>query len=266
MQTLEIDHHGPLSALTVRDVLRPAIGPQEVLIAIEAAAINPSDIASAEGRFEHAPLPRILGHDFAGLVCDGPTDLIGQDVWVSGGDLGIWRDGTHAEYLAIPRDGVALRPRELSVEEAAAVGVPFFTAWAALMDRGGLQAGEWVIISGASGAVGNAAVQIAAARHAKVIALVRHASDDARVDARATVHTSAPRGIQEPMGRILAESKISALAAQFPSLKTAPGVSPWDPDALNAWAATPAHPGDQARWAARFILNLWDPSRGWSAG
>ena len=184
MQALQIDHHGPVSALTVRDVPRPACSPHEVLIAIEAAAINPSDVASAEGRFDHARLPRILGHDFAGRVCEGPADLIGQDVWGSGGELGIGRDGTHAEYIALPREGVALRPRVLSVDEAAAVGVPFLAAWAALMHRGGLQEGEWVIIAGAAGAVGSAAVQIAAAHHAKVIALVRNASDDARVDAQ----------------------------------------------------------------------------------
>jgi NADPH2:quinone reductase len=184
MQALQIHQYGPVSALTVRDMPRPAIGPDEVLIEIEAAAINPCDVASAEGRFEDAPLPRILGHDFAGRVCEGPADLIGQDVWGSGGDLGIWRDGAHAESLALPRDGVALRPRALSAEAAAAVGVPFLTAWAALIDRGGLQAGEWVIIAGAAGAVGSAAVQLAAARHAQVIALVRNASDDARVEAR----------------------------------------------------------------------------------
>jgi NADPH2:quinone reductase len=77
MQALQIDHHGPVSALQARDVPRPAVGPQEVLIEIEAAAINPSDGASAEGRFDQAPLPRILGHDFAGRICDGPADLIG---------------------------------------------------------------------------------------------------------------------------------------------------------------------------------------------
>jgi NADPH2:quinone reductase len=182
MQALQIDHHGPVSALTIRDVPRPALSPHDVLIEIEAAALNPSDVASAEGRFENAPLPRILGHDFAGRVCEGPADLLGQAVWGSGGDLGIRRDGTHAEYLAIPRDGVALRPRALSVEAAAAVGVPFLTAWAALIERGGLQAGEWVIIAGAAGAVGNAAVQVAAARQARIIALVRNERDDARVD------------------------------------------------------------------------------------
>ena len=110
MQASQIDHHGPVSALTVRDVPRPACRPHEVLIAIEAAAINPSDVASAEGRFDHARLPRILGRDFAGRVCEGPADLLGQEVWGSGGDLGIGRDGTHAEYIALPREGVAPMP------------------------------------------------------------------------------------------------------------------------------------------------------------
>lgn len=84
--------------------------------------------------------------------------------------------------IAIPRDAVALQPRALSVEEAAAMGVPFLTAWTALIDRGTLQDGEWVLISGAGGAVGSAAVQIAAVRHARIIALVRNACDDAGVD------------------------------------------------------------------------------------
>src|SRR5204862_2366210 len=85
MQALQIDRHGPVSALTVRDVPRPALRPQEVLIEIHAAALNPSDVASAEGRFDHARLPRILGRDFAGRVCEGPADLLGQEVWGSGG-------------------------------------------------------------------------------------------------------------------------------------------------------------------------------------
>ena len=62
------------------------------------------------------------------------------------------------------------------------------------------------------------------------------------------------------------ESRIIALAGQFPSLKQAPGLSPWDPKELDAWAATPATPDTQARWAARFLLNLWNPTEGWQAG
>ena len=64
-------------------------------------------------------------------------------------------------------DGVARRPANLSVQEAAAVGVPFVTAWSALVDAGRLAAGEWVVVSGAAGAVGSAAIEIASARGAQ---------------------------------------------------------------------------------------------------
>jgi len=103
-------------------------------------------------------------------------------VWGSGGDLGVTRDGTHAEFVVLPRDGVALRPGRLSAEEAAAVGVPFVTAWTALMDLGGLKAGDWVMVSGAAGAVGNAATRIAGWAGAHVVALVRNAAEQERLD------------------------------------------------------------------------------------
>jgi hypothetical protein len=62
------------------------------------------------------------------------------------------------------------------------------------------------------------------------------------------------------------ESSIIALAAQFPILKQAPGVSPWDPKVLEVWAATPATLDARAGWAARFVLNLWNSTEGWQAG
>ncbi len=193
MQALKIDHHGPASELKVSEVPVPALGPSDVLVEIEAAAINPSDVLSAEGRFPNAPLPRILGRDFAGRVCEGPADLVGKLVWGSGGDLGIARDGTHAEYVAIPRDAVALRPSTL--------------------DRGGLREGEWVIISGAAGAVGSAAVQIAATRGAKVIALVKNESEAARVDREkvAAIAHSESNDLAEVVSRATADKK-AALA------------------------------------------------------
>lgn len=182
MQALRITKHGPHTALSATDVPDPTPGVGEVRVAIEAAGINPSDVGSAEGRFANAPLPRILGRDFAGRVVEGPKELVGTDVWGSGGDLGITRDGTHAESLIVPQEAVATRPKILSVEEAASAGVPFVTAWAALVDAGRLQSGEWVVISGAAGAVGGAAIEIAAARGAHVIALVLNADEAARLD------------------------------------------------------------------------------------
>jgi len=182
MQALWIDKHGPIAELGPREVPAPRPGPGEVLVEVHAAAINPSDISSAEGRFEHAVLPRILGRDFAGRVADGPPDLVGAEVYGSGGDLGISRDGTHAEFVALPRDGVAKRPASLSVEEAAAVGVPFVAAWTALVSAGQLTAGQWIVVSGAAGAVGGAATQLGVARGGRVIALVRDDAEAGRLD------------------------------------------------------------------------------------
>ena len=144
---------------------------------VEASGINPSDVASVQGRFPVAVLPRIVGRDFAGRVVEGPADLIGTEVWGSGGDLGITRDGTHAEFVALPRQAVTRRSKNLSAEVAATAGVPFVTAFSALMRLGQLKEGEWVIVTGAAGAVGQAAIQLAHAKSARVVALVRDASD-----------------------------------------------------------------------------------------
>jgi NADPH:quinone reductase len=177
MKALYIEKHADVSDLKVSDIPAPAIKPGEVLVKVEASGINPSDVASVLGRFPNAILPRIVGRDFAGKVVDGPPDVIGAEVWGSGGDLGTSRNGTHAEYLAIPLQAVARRPKNLSAEEAAVVGVPFVTAYSALFRLGHLKEGEWVIISGAAGAVGQAAIQLAHAKGARIVALVKDASE-----------------------------------------------------------------------------------------
>ena len=182
MRALRITTHGPPATLRASDVPAPEPGPGEVLISIEAAAVNPSDVVSVEGRFPQAVLPRILGRDFAGRVIDGPPELKGRAVWGTGGDLGITRNGTHAELLVAPAEAVTERPRNLTAEQAAAAGVPALTAWTCLVDSANVQPGEWVAVSGAAGAVGWAAVELAAARGAKVIALVKDAAEAGQLD------------------------------------------------------------------------------------
>jgi NADPH:quinone reductase len=177
MKAIYIEHHGAIEDLKVSEVPVPSIGSGDVLVKIEASGINPSDVGSVLGKFPTAVLPRIVGRDFAGKVVDGPVDVIGAEVWGSGGDLGISRDGTHAEYVAIPRQAATRRPKNLSMEEASAVGVPFITAFSALVSVGQLKEGEWVIVSGAAGSVGQAATQIAHAKGARVVALIKDASD-----------------------------------------------------------------------------------------
>jgi NADPH:quinone reductase len=177
VRAIYIRQHGAVTDLQVSDVPAPSIKPGELLVKVEASGINPSDVASVQGRFPTAVLPRVVGRDFAGRVVEGPADLIGAEVWGTGGDLGISRDGTHAEYVSIPSQAFARRPKSLSAEEAAAVGVPFITAFSALIHLGKLREGEWVIVSGAAGAVGQAAIQLANTKGARIIALVKNATD-----------------------------------------------------------------------------------------
>jgi NADPH:quinone reductase-like Zn-dependent oxidoreductase len=182
MKALHITAHGPASALRQIDVPPSPRHDGEVRIRIAAAAVNPSDVVSAEGRFAHAVLPRILGRDFAGRVVEGPPRLVGAPVWGTGGDLGITRNGAHAEELVLPAAGVSRRPSNLTPEQAASAGVPFSTAWSCLVDAARLRAGETVVVSGAAGAVGWAAIELAAALGARVIGLVKDAEEAARLD------------------------------------------------------------------------------------
>ena len=172
MKAIYIDRHGAIGDVKAIDVPTPSIEDGGVLVKIESSGINPSDIASIEGKFPGSVLPRIVGRDFAGRVVGGPPSSLGTDVWGTGGDLGVSRNGTHADYVALPESAVALRPKNLSVEHAASAGVPFVTAFSALR-KGAVKSGEWVIVSGAAGAVGQAAIQLAHSRGAHVIALVR---------------------------------------------------------------------------------------------
>lgn len=181
MRAVLIDHFGdPAEALRVVDLPRRPLPPEQARIEIEAAAINPSDILTVRGGLP-TTLPRIPGRDFAGRVVDGPQELVGLDVWGSGGDVGIVRDGSHAEQIDIPLQAVTARPPNLSPAEAAAVGVPYLTAWSAI-ESAGLREGETVLVSGAAGAVGSAATDLARARGAQVIALVRGESEQAALD------------------------------------------------------------------------------------
>jgi NADPH:quinone reductase len=178
MKALRIERFGPLQDLYVSNVAEGPLPPDSVRIEIEAAGVNPSDAGVALGRFAQATLPRILGRDFAGRVVEGAPELIGLPVWGSGGgELGITRDGSHAERMILPASAAIRRPSHLSAEEAAVAGVPFVTAWSALVELAGLRAEETVLISGAAGSVGTAAAQLTLALGGRVIALVRETDD-----------------------------------------------------------------------------------------
>src|SRR6266702_556328 len=145
----------------------------EVLIEVAAAAVNPSDVKAATGLMAYAVFPRTPGRDYAGVVIDGPSGWIGRDVFGSSGDLGIRRDGTHATHLAVEADAVVEKPKNLSWDEAAGIGVPFVTAMEGFRRAGMPSKDETVLVMGVNGKVGQAAVQIASWHGARVIGVVR---------------------------------------------------------------------------------------------
>ena len=160
----------------------------EVLIEVRAAAVNPSDVKAATGLMAYAVFPRTPGRDYAGVVLDGPAGWVGLEVFGSSGDLGIRRDGTHATHLAVEADAVVEKPKNLSWEEAAGIGVPFVTAMEGFRRAGIPTSGETVLVMGVNGKVGQAAVQIATWNGGRVIGVVRknepyegHASSEVEV-------------------------------------------------------------------------------------
>lgn len=167
MRALRFETFGPPSNLSIAELAVPEPGSGEVLIEVRAAGINPSDLANVAGRFQ-ASLPRVPGRDFAGVIVGG-DGTAGREVWGSGAGFGIDRDGTHAEYVLAPANALSDKPANLSMEQAATVGVPYMVAWWSLIHVARLHEGESVLIVGASGAVGRAATQIVRSRKGRVI-------------------------------------------------------------------------------------------------
>lgn len=167
MKALRFDQYGQPDVLRVVEMEIPVPGPGEVLVRVAAAAINPSDVKNVAGIFS-AALPRVPGRDFSGTVVSHGA-WHGREVWGSGSGFGVTRDGAQVEYLCLPIQWLAEKPANLTMEEAATVGVPYVTAWSALVRAGDIRAGETVLITGSSGAVGRAATQVAHWKGARVI-------------------------------------------------------------------------------------------------
>jgi NADPH:quinone reductase len=177
MRALRFHRTGSLDNLRVEEIALPNPAAEDLLIQVKAAAINPSDVKNVQGKMHETTVPRIPGRDFAGTVVKGPDELLGQSVFGSGGNLGFGRDGSHAEYLAVPATAVSPLPKNLSFEQAAGIGVAYLTAWAALVNAAQIQTGETVLILGTTGAVGSAAARIAHKIGARVIGTARQAVD-----------------------------------------------------------------------------------------
>jgi NADPH2:quinone reductase len=176
---------GEIGAYRLEDVPTPRPGPGEVLLRVRYAALNPADRLLIEGRYPGAgQLPLTVGRDGAGVVHEaqaGGRFRKGEAAVVLRSEIGVTRQGTLADFVVVPEDVLAPIPAGWSLQEAAAAPLVYLTAWKALVTQGGLKCGETVLVTGASGGVGIAAIQLAKALGARVIALSRDAAKRARL-------------------------------------------------------------------------------------
>src|SRR5260221_7450939 len=161
MRVLKFYQTGSLDDLRIEEVIVPTPAAGEVLVEVKAAAVNPSDIKNVQGKMHETTVPRIPGRDFAGVIVKGPDELLGRSVFGSGGNLGFGRDGSHAQYVAVPSTAVLPLPKNLSFEQAAGIGVAYITAWAALGNAAQIQTGETALILGTTGDIGKASAPTA---------------------------------------------------------------------------------------------------------
>lgn len=173
MHAVRIHSYGGSDVLVYEEAPKPVPGPGEVLIQIAATSVNPFDSAVRAGYMTHYfnhVLPLILGVDASGTVeavGDGVTHVApGDDVYAR---VGVYRDGSYADYVVVSATDVAAKPASLDHIHAAAIPHAAVTAWQALFEMAELQAGETVLINGAAGGVGHIAVQLAQWRGATVI-------------------------------------------------------------------------------------------------
>ncbi|MEN2793145.1 NADPH:quinone oxidoreductase family protein [Sphingomonas oligophenolica] len=187
------DELGPVGHYTLRHLPRPQLEAGEVRVALVAVGISYVDVLTAEGNYQvKPPVPFIPGSEAAGVVIETAPDVpdvsVGDRV-VCGGWYGLL-----ADECVLPRDAVTPIPPGIDLVEAAVFPASFSTAWHALVDRAHVRPGETVLVLGAGGATGYAAVQVAKVLGAHVIAsasthekraLATGGGADATIDARA---------------------------------------------------------------------------------
>jgi NADPH:quinone reductase-like Zn-dependent oxidoreductase len=197
MRAFVVDRYDSKIALREGEVADPVVGEDDVLVQVHAAAVNLLDSKIRSGEFKlilpYRP-PFVLGHDLAGVVVRVGSRVTrfrpGDEVYARPSDH---RIGTFAELIAVRETDLALKPKNLTMQEAASIPLVGLTAWQALVERGHLERGQKVFIQAGSGGVGTFAIQLAKHLGATVatttsaanIDLVRGLGADVIVDYRA---------------------------------------------------------------------------------
>lgn len=165
MKAFILDRYGKKQTLRAADVPEPELRDNEVLIQVHATAVNLLDVKLRNGEFKLIlpyRTPFVLGHDVAGVVVRvGPQVRqfkVGDEVYARPDDF---RIGTFAEFVAVKEASVAIKPNNITMEEAASIPLVGLTAWQALVEKARLKKGQKVFIQAGSGGVGTFAIQLA---------------------------------------------------------------------------------------------------------
>ncbi len=182
MKAVLINKYGHNNVVEIKDLLQPKPGPNEVLIRVRAAGVNPADWKLREGMLGARPgeaFPIVLGWECAGEVAETGAAVKrfkkGDQV-IAIPD--IRKLGSFAEYAVAPEQTVYAKPGNISFEEAAAIPIAGLTALRSLRDAGEISTGKKVLVIGAAGGVGHFGIQIAKVLGAEVTAVCKGANTD----------------------------------------------------------------------------------------
>src|SRR5215216_6584011 len=165
MKAFIIDRYGSTDGVRIAEMPDPELREDDVLVQIHAAGVNLLDAKIRDGEFKRIlpyRLPLILGNDVAGVVVRVGSRVrrfkVGDEVYARPDKD---RIGTFAEFISMNENNVAIKPKELTMEEAASIPLVGLTAWQALIEKANLKQGQKVLIQAGTGGVGTFAIQLA---------------------------------------------------------------------------------------------------------
>jgi NADPH:quinone reductase-like Zn-dependent oxidoreductase len=240
MQALTFNRYGKSPEIGVTTVPRPTLKPDELLVQVHAAGINPVDNMIPTGAFKpvlHFKLPATLGSDLAGVVTEIGSRVTrfkpGDAVFASIFDLGT---GSIAEFAVVPESAAALKPTNLNFVQAASIPMVGLTSWQALKERLNLRAGQKVFIPAGSGGIGSFAIQLAKYLGVKVgtttstgnVSLVRSLGADEVVDYKKQEFEKVLRDYDAVLGTVRGDAIEKSLGILKPGSKIVSIVGPLD--------------------------------------
>lgn len=246
MKALIFKRYGKADQVAFADIPRPAIKPDEMLVQVHAAGLNPIDYMIPKGMFKPIlkfQLPATLGSDLAGVVVEVGSRVtrfkVGDAVFASIFDLG---GGSLAEFAAVPEHAAALKPVNLDFVQAASIPMVGLTSWQAFNERARLKPGQKVFVPAGAGGIGTFAIQLAKHLGAKVgtttstanVDLVRSLGADEVIDYKKQDFEKVLRGYDAVLGTIRGDGLEKALQIVKPGSNVVSLIGP--PDAAFARA------------------------------